>query len=217
MIYIPNIETFEEAENITTMLQTGTLPINFKIDNKIDVGPTLGEDIVYKSLITIYVGFALLLVSMLIYYRGLGLVSVISLVLFLILLFSLMTLAKVMLTASSFSGIFLAVGVYVFSNILIYEKVKEELKKGRSITTSIDFGFKNSLNDIFYINMSIFIIALVLNNFGTKQVKGLLLPVVIGSILTMITLFTFTRSSLLLSSGLLQKYSLKPFLRKNVI
>ncbi|GAG61811.1 unnamed protein product, partial [marine sediment metagenome] len=97
LIYIPNIETFEEAENITTMLQTGTLPINFKIDNKIDVGPTLGEDIVYKSLITIYVGFALLLVSMLIYYRGLGLVSVISLVLFLIPLFSLMTLAKVML------------------------------------------------------------------------------------------------------------------------
>ncbi|GAG62105.1 unnamed protein product [marine sediment metagenome] len=128
-----------------------------------------------------------------------------------------MTLAKVMLTVSSFSGIFLAVGVYVFSNILIYEKVKEELKKGRSITTSIDFGFKNSLNDIFYINMSIFIIALVLNNFGTKQVKGLLLPVVIGSILTIITLFTFIRSSLLLSSGLLQKYLLKPFLRKNVI
>jgi len=216
LVYIPNIETFEEAENITTMLQTGTLPTNFKIDNIIDVGPTLGEDILYKSLITIYVGFALLLISILIYYRGMGLVSVISLVLFLMLLFSLMTLAKVMLTVSSFSGIFLAVGVYVFSNILIYEKVKEELKKGRSITTSIDFGFKNSLNDIFYINMSIFIIALVLNNFGTKQVKGLLLPVVIGSILTIITLFTFTRSSLLLSSGFLQKYSLKPFLRKNV-
>lgn len=216
LIYIPNIETFEEAENITTMLQTGTLPINFKIDNKMDVGPTLGEDIIYESLIAIYVGFALLLISMLIYYRGLGLVSVISLVLFLILLFSLMTLAKVMLTFSSFSGIFLAVGVYVFSNISIYEKVKEELKKGRSMTTSIDFSFKNSLNDIFYINMSIFIIALVLNNFGTKQVKGLLLPVVIGSILTIITMFTFTRSNLLLSAGFLPKYSLKPFLRKNV-
>lgn len=216
LIYIPNIETFEEAENITSMLQTGILPINFKIDNKIDVGPTLGEDIIYKSLITIYVGFALLLISMLIYYRGLGLVSVISLVLFLILLFSIVTLAKVMLTVYSFSGIFLAVGVYVFSNILIYEKVKEELKKGRSITTSIDFGFKNSLNDIFYINMSIFIITLVLNYFGTIQVKGLSLPVVIGSILTIIALLTFTRSSLLLSSGFLQKYLLKPFLRKNV-
>ena len=216
LIYIPNIETFEEAENISIMLQTGTLPINFKVDNKVDVGPTLGEDIIYKSLIAIYVGFALVLISMLIYYRSLGLVSVISLIMFLILLFSIVTLTKVVLTIYSFSGIFLAVGVYVFSNILIYEKVKEELKKGRSITTSIDFGFKNSLNDIFYINMSIFVIALVVNYFGTKQLKGLSLPAIIGSILTIITLFTFTRSSLLLSSGFLQKYSLKPFLRKNV-
>lgn len=213
-LYIPQIETFEEARNIATILQTGPMPVNFKVFENTNVGPTLGEDIIYKSLITISVSFLLLLIFILIYYRGPGLFSDIGFIFFSILLFSSMVLMKVVLTTFSICGIFMSITLFLFSNIYILEKIKDELKIGRAMIISVDFGFKNSLNDVLYINAAVFIISIMLNYMGTMQVRILSFPLIMGSILTIVTLFTFTRSSLLLSSNLFQKFRLIPFLKR---
>jgi len=216
LVQIPNIETLEEAEGIAIMLQTGSMPISFKIDRNVNITSTLGKDIINKSLIAISVGFILLFIFKLIYYRGFGLISIFSLILFLILLLSLIILTKAVFTISLISGLFLTVVIFLFSNIFIFEKVKEELYKGRAMITSIDFGFKNSIKDILYINVSIFIIATVIGYFGIEMVKRLSLPIIIGSILIIITLFIFTRSSLLLSSNIFKKHLLSPIFIKKV-
>jgi protein-export membrane protein SecD len=213
-LYIPQIETFEEAKNIATILQTGPMPVNFKIFENTDVGPTLGKDIIYKSLITIAVSFLLLLIFILIYYRGPGLFSDIGFIFFLIPLFSSMVLMKVILTTSSICGIFMSIALFLFSNIYILEKIKDELKIGRAMITSVDFGFKNSLNDVLYINAAVFIISTMLNYTGTMRIRILSFPLIMGSILTIVTLFTFTRSGLLLSSNLFQKFRLIPFFKR---
>jgi protein-export membrane protein SecD len=216
-LIIPGIETFEEAKNIATILQIGPMPVNFKILENTNVGPTLGKNTIYKYLITISVSFLLLLIFILIYYKGPGLFLDIGFILFLILLFSSMILMKIVITICSICGIFTSIALFLFSNIYILEKIKDELKIGRAMITSVDFGFKNSLNDVLYINAAVFIISTILNYMGTMQVKILSFPLIIGSILTIITLFTFTRSSLLLSSNLFQKFRLIPFLKRKSI
>lgn len=188
--------TFEEASDLAALLRGGALPVNLEILSQKTVGPTLGADSLGKSLDAILIGFIILFAFMILYYRVPGIWACVSLVVYSLILLWALNLLNAVLTLTSIAGFILSVGVAVDANIIIYERIREELYHGKSLKASIEAGFKRAFWTIFDSNITTLIAAVVLYYFGTGTIKGFALTLSLGIIASMFTAIVLTRQML---------------------
>lgn len=202
-------ESFEAAANNAALLRGGALPVNIEILSKSTVGPSLGQDSLDKSLNAFMIGLTVLFVFMLVYYRLPGMIANISLVVYALLLLWAMSLLNVTLTLPGIAGFVLSLGMAVDCNIIIYERIKEELRSGKSLRASIDMGFKRAITTILDANITTLIVAVVLFQFGSGSIQGFALILAIGLLASLFTAITFTRLMLRWTSSIraLSKHS----------
>lgn len=190
--------TAEEARAVAIQLRYGALPVPLTVIQNITVGPTLGKESLEKSITAGFVGFGLVAVFMIIYYRVPGMVASIALITYALFVFAVFKIVPITITLSGIAGFILSVGMAVDANILIFERVKEEIRNGQSLARSVDLGFKRAWNSIRDSNISTLITCFVLWQFGTGIVKGFALTLAIGVLLSMFSAITVSRTILLL-------------------
>ena len=186
-------ETFQEASDLAALLRGGALPVDLDVLSKSTVGPTLGADSLSQSLSAAAIGFTVLFLFMILYYRLPGLWACVSLVVYALILLWLLQFIHATLTLTSIAGFILSVGVAVDSNIIIYERIREELYRGKSLKASIESGFKRALWTILDSNITTLIAAIVLYAFGSGTIKGFALTLAIGLVASLFTAITLTR------------------------
>lgn len=185
--------TLEDARNQALLLRSGALPVELEIIERRTVGPTLGLDSIVKSQNAAILGIGLLFVFMIIYYRVPGLVAVLSLILYAVLLWGSLVLIKATMTLPGIAGFLLSIGIAVDANIIIYERIKEELRNGKSLRASIDAGFARAFVSIIDANVTTLIATIVLIYFGTGAIRGFAVTLSIGIVISLLTAILFTR------------------------
>ncbi|NLJ72048.1 MAG: protein translocase subunit SecD [Syntrophomonadaceae bacterium] len=200
--------TAKEAQDLAVLLRSGALPVSFEVMEKRSVGPTLGADSLEKSIKAGIIGIIAILLFMLGYYRLPGLVADISLVLYSLIVLGVMYLLGAVLTLPGIAGIALSIGMAVDANIIIYERIKEELRVGKTLRSAIDAGFKRAFLAIFDANITTLITALVLMYFGTGPIKGFAVTLSIGIVASLLVALTFTRYVLGLLANITQNTKL---------
>jgi preprotein translocase subunit SecD/SecD/SecF fusion protein len=185
--------TVEEANDLAILLRAGALPVELTIIEERTVGPGLGEDSVRAGQIAAIVGTVAVVAFMLLVYGFLGALANVAVILNIGMIFAVMTLLGATLTLPGIAGIVLIVGTAVDSNVLIYERIREEFRGGRSAIQAIDLGFQRALNTILDANITTLIAALVLFYFGSGPIRGFAVTLGIGIITTLFTAFLVTR------------------------
>jgi preprotein translocase subunit SecD len=190
---IEGIDTLEEAKDVAIVLRAGALPAPVEILENRTVGPSLGADSVRQGLRSILIGGLLVVVFMVFYYRLSGTVADLALFLNLIILLGAMAYLRATLTLPGIAGIILTIGMAVDANVLIFERIREELRLGKSVKASVESGFSKAFWTIFDANLTTFIAALVLFQFGTGPVKGFAVTLSIGIVASMFTAIFVSR------------------------
>lgn len=185
--------TVQSANDLAILMRAGALPAPLTVIEERTVGPGLGQDSIEKGELAAYVGSILVIVFMLITYRLFGVFANIAVAINVAMIFGLLSLLNATLTLPGIAGIVLTVGIAVDSNVLIYERIREELRGGRNAISAIDAGFKRALSTILDSNITTFIAAAVLFYIGTGPVRGFAVTLGIGIITTVFTAFTLTR------------------------
>ena len=185
--------TVQSANDLAILLRAGALPAPLTVVEERTVGPGLGQDSIEKGELAAYVGSILVIVFMLLTYRLFGVFANIAVAINVAMIFGLLSLLNATLTLPGIAGIVLTVGIAVDSNVLIYERIREELRGGRNAISAIDAGFKRALATILDSNITTFIAAAVLFYIGTGPVRGFAVTLGIGIITTVFTAFTMTR------------------------
>ncbi|MBU3111355.1 protein translocase subunit SecD [Clostridium lacusfryxellense] len=206
---ISGSETLEVATTKAQIIKSGALPVTLKAVSVKTVGATLGSNALALSMKAGAIGILFILIFMLLYYRAPGMIADISLILYVVLLLGAFTAINATLTLSGIAGFLLTVGMAVDANVLIFERIKEELKTGKSIKSSVDSGFHRALSSILDSNITTIIAGLVLYTVGTGAVKGFALTLMIGIVISVFTALTCTKFLLKLAveMGLLSKLS----------
>lgn len=185
--------TNEEAANLAALIRGGSLPVNLKEVQSSVIGPTLGLDSLNKSVKAALYGIIAVFAFMLIVYRLPGLVANIALIMYiLIVLWSLIALNSV-LTLPGIAGLILSIGMAVDANVIIFERIKEEIKNGKSIRTSIMSGFSRAFRTILDSNITTLIAGIVLYQFGSGPIKGFAVTLMLGIIASMLTALGLTK------------------------
>ena len=190
--------TAKEAQDLAVLLRSGALPVSMKVIEKRSIGPVLGADSLNKSIKAGVIGLIAIFIFMLGYYRLPGLVADISLVLYSLLVLGTMSLLGSVLTLPGIAGFALSIGMAVDANVIIYERLKEELRYGKTLHAAIDAGFKRAFWTILDSNLTTLISAMVLMYLGTGPVKGFAVTLSIGIVASMLVALTFTRYLLVL-------------------
>jgi len=190
-----------EAKELSQSLNAGALPVPVQLVSQQSVGPTLGKVSLEKSLMAAFVGFLLVVIFMIGFYRFPGVVSVIALAVYGVIVMSIFKLMPVTLTLSGIAGFVLSIGMAVDANVLIFERIKEELYRGQTLRAAIDEGFRRAWSAIRDGNISTLITAFVLMTFGTSMIKGFALTLMIGVLISMFSAITISRILLLLLSS----------------
>jgi len=198
---ITGIDSIEEAKNIEIVLQTGALPITLKLEESSTVGPTLGRDSLNKGLYAGIAGLILIIAFMISYYRGLGLVSTISLMIYIILFWGVIAGIGAALTLPGIAGIILTIGMAVDANVIIFERIKEEIIKEKSPRVAVGDGFRNAMRTIIDSNVTTLITAAALYRFGNGPIRGFAVTLSLGVVISMLVSLLFTRSLLFLMAG----------------
>ncbi|MDQ5890070.1 MAG: preprotein translocase subunit SecD, partial [Patescibacteria group bacterium] len=206
--------TIEEARELTGNLNLGALPVPIQLDSTQTIGPTLGQNVLNQGVYAGLIGFLILAAYMIFWYRLPGLVSVVSLVFYIVIMLLLFKLIPITITAAGIAGFILSVGIAVDANILIFERMKEELKSGKNLHEAIVEGFSRAWLPIRDSNLSGVISAVVLFWFGTSMIKGFALTLLIGILVSMFSAITLTRT-MLVALGLRHKSRLINFLFGN--
>jgi preprotein translocase subunit SecD len=183
----------EEARTLSLLLRAGALAAPVDIIEERTVGPSLGQDNIDKGFNSVIVGLALVLVFMLVYYRLFGLVANIALAFNLVIIIAILSMIQATLTLPGIAGIVLTVGMAVDANVLIFERIKEEIKSGTSPQSSIFLGYEKAFSTIFDANITTLLVALVLFGFGTGPIKGFAITLSIGILSSMFTSILGTR------------------------
>jgi len=185
--------TVEQANDLAILLRAGALPAPLTIIEERTVGPGLGQDSIQKGKIAAAVGSVLVVVFMLATYGLFGFFANVAVAVNVAMIFGLLSLLNATLTLPGIAGIVLTVGIAVDSNVLIYERIREEVRSGRSAISAIDAGFTRALATILDSNITTFIAAAVLFFIGTGAVRGFAVTLGIGILTTVFTAFTLTR------------------------
>ncbi len=199
--HITGIGSTQEARNLALLLRAGALAAPIEIVEERTVGPSLGKDNITKGFNSVKIGFILVLIFMAIYYRVFGLFADVALTLNLVLIVSLLSLLQATLTLPGIAGIVLTVGMAVDANVLIFERIREEIRNGNSPQTSIHAGYAKAFSTITDANITTLIAALVLFSFGTGPIKGFAVTLSLGIICSMFTAIMVTRALVNLTYG----------------
>lgn len=185
--------TIQEAKDLSNILQIGKLPAKTVIKQSAFVGPSLGQENINKSVMALGVGFALLLIFMLIYYSSGGVISIVALLANVFFIFGVLASYGTVLTLPGIAGIVLTIGMAVDANVIIFERIKEELQEGKSLINAITDGFKNSYSAIIDANVTTLLTAIVLAYFGLGPIKGFAVVLIIGILCTLFTAVLISR------------------------
>lgn len=186
--------TFKEANNLAIVLKAGSLPAPVTVAENRTVGASLGDDSIKSGVTASITGFMLIVLFIGIYYRLSGINADIALVLNLLLILAVLAQFKATLTLPGIAGIMLTLGMAVDANVLIFERIREELRKGRTVINAIDIGYSKALSAIIDSNLTSLIAAVVLFQFGTGPIKGFAITLSIGLIASMFTAIFVTRT-----------------------
>lgn len=201
--------TQSQAQNIVNTLKYGALPIALQKDSENVVSPTLGSDTISKSILAGIIGISIVALFMLFYYRLPGLLADVALALYTILTLAIFKLIGASLTLAGIAGLILSIGMAVDANVLIFERVKEELRAGRVLSSAIDAGWKRAWPSIRDSNFSTMITCAVLyyfgTNFGATMIAGFATTLVLGVLVSMFTAIVVTRTflNLLVPTGVI--------------
>ena len=190
---ITGIGDYDKCAELASLLRGGALPVNVKVIEERVVGPQLGSDSLNKSYVAIVYGIAAIFLFMIIFYKLPGLLTCVSLMLYATIVFWVQCAINVTWTLPGIAAFLLAVGVAVDANVIIFERLKDELRKGRSLTVAVSAGFKRALNAIIDANVSTLIATFVLFFFGVSSIKGFAITLTIGILVSMFTAIIFTR------------------------
>jgi len=185
--------TTDEANELAIVLRAGALPAPVKIIEERTVGPTLGQDSIRQGIISILISAALIVLFMIFYYRISGVIADIALILNVIFVFAILSLLRATLTLPGIAGLVLSVGMAVDANILIHERIKEELRWGKTIRAAIDQGYHRAFTTIIDSNLTTVIAALFLYEFGSGPVKGFAVTLFWGIVANIFTAVFVTR------------------------
>ena len=190
---IEGIGSINEARDLALMLRAGALAAPVEIIEERTVGPSLGQANIDQGVLSVMVGLMLVMIFMVIYYRIFGVVALIALSVNLVLIISVLSLLQATLTLPGVAGIVLTVGMAVDANVLIFERIREEIRNGNTPQASIHLGYDRALSTIVDANITTLIAALVLFNFGTGPIKGFAVTLSIGILTSMFTAILFSR------------------------
>ncbi len=185
--------TVQEAQDLASNLEVGRLPAETRIIQESVVGPTLGKENIRSSMIALASGFVLVMVFMALYYSGAGVVSVIALLANVFFIFGALSSFGTVLTLPGIAGIVLTIGMAVDANVIIYERIREELRAGKPSIVAIKDGFNQSLSAIIDANVTTLLTALVLNYWGLGPIKGFAVVLIIGIFTSLFTAVLVTR------------------------
>ncbi|MDC3111484.1 protein translocase subunit SecD [Pelagibacteraceae bacterium] len=183
----------EEAADLAVLLRAGALPAPLIILEERSVGPDLGADSVFAGKIAALIGFVAVIIFMVLIYRAFGFFADIALILNLVMVLGVLSLLQATLTLPGIAGIILTIGMAVDANVLIFERIKEELRNGSSVINAIDSGYKRALSTILDANITTLIAASILFFMGSGPVKGFSVTLAIGIFTSVFTAFTVTR------------------------
>ncbi len=193
--------TVPEARELATRLNSGALPVPVKLISQQNVGATLGAVSVQKSVAAGLIGFAVVALFMILYYRLPGLLAVIALAIYTFIALALFKIFGITLTLAGIAGFILSIGMAVDANILIFERMKEELRRGKTLQLAVEDGFKRAWLSVRDSNFSSLITTFILAYFGTSIVRGFAITLALGIIVSMFTAITVTRTFLRLLVG----------------
>jgi preprotein translocase subunit SecD len=185
--------TTQSAKELSLLLNSGALPVPLEILQSTRVEPTLGADSVQRSLIAGAVGLLLVAVFMIVYYRLPGALAVIALLYYTVLTYAVFRMIPVTLTLAGIAGFILSIGMAVDANVLTFERLKEELRSGKSLRAAVEEGRKRAFPSIWYSNLATILTAFILFQFGTGTVKGFALTLGIGVAVSFFTAVVVTQ------------------------
>jgi len=185
--------TMEEAHDLAVVLRSGALPAPVKILEERVVGPSLGHDSISQGILAAIVGALAVLIFMVSYYKLAGVAADLAVIFNVIIILAFMTIIQITLTLPGIAGIILTIGMAVDANVIINERIREELRIGKSILAAVETGYARAMLTIFDANLTTVIVALVLYLFGTGPVKGFAVTLIIGLISSMFTAIVVTR------------------------
>ena len=188
--------TTDQANNLVVQLNAGALPVSLSVLEQHAIGATLGQSSLNKSFIAGILGFLVIVIFMIVLYGRLGIIASFALMIYSLLVLSLFRLIPVTLTLAGIAGFILSVGIAVDANILIFERMKEELRRGRSLANAIDLGFSRAWPSIRDSNVSSLITSGILFYFGTGVVRGFAFTLALGIIVSMFSAIFVTRTFL---------------------
>jgi len=190
---IEGMANIQEAKLLEIVLKAGALPAPLSIIEERTVGPSLGEDSIQKGLYSSIIALILVAIFMLVYYRFAGGVADIALAFNMVVIMGIMASFHATLTLPGIAGLILSIGMAVDSNVLIYERIREELAGGKPIKTAIEIGYKKAFSAILDGHVTSIITAIILYQFGTGPIQGFALTLLIGLIANLFTAIVMTR------------------------
>jgi len=200
----------ESANKLRIVLKSGALPVPFEIIQNTTVGPSLGRDSIQKGFFAGIIGLIVVIIFMGIYYKKAGIIADIALILNLLFLMAILVALKATLTLPGIAGIILTIGMSIDANVIIFERIREEIRAERAPRPAVDAGYNRALTTILDANITTLIVALVLFQFGTGPIKGFATTLSIGILASMFTAIIVTRVifNLLLEKRPLKKLSI---------
>jgi preprotein translocase subunit SecD len=193
---LPNGLPEDEAKQLETVLNTGALPVNMEVISQTTVGPTLGLSSLKSGLLASLVGFGLVLLLLLVIYRALGIVADVALLIYAFLLWGLIVIIPITVTLPGIAGIVLSIGVAADANVVIFERIKEEVRRGKTPRSAIQAGYDKGFRAILDGNVTTLITAFILFALSSGSVRGFAVLLAIGVVLSMFTAIVITRALL---------------------
>ena len=198
---ITGLDSTEEARDLALLLRAGSLAAPIEIIEERTVGPSLGKENIEQGFRSVVIGFVLVLVFMAFYYRVFGLVANLALTFNLVMIVAVLSMLQATLTLPGIAGIVLTVGMAVDANVLIFERIREEIRNGNTPQASIHSGYEKAFSTIADANITTLIAAVVLFGFGTGPIKGFAITLSIGIVTSMFTAIMGTRAVINLIYG----------------
>lgn len=191
---ITGLKNQNEARTLALLLRAGSLPATVTFIEERQIGPTLGQQNIHMGLLSIEVGMGLVVIFMALYYGVMGIIADIALVMNLILVVALLSLLGATLTLPGIAGLILTVAMAADANVLIFERIREELRRGMGVQASIHAGYERAFVTIFDANITTLIVMMILFSMGSGMIKGIAITVTIGLLTSMFTAITGTRA-----------------------
>jgi preprotein translocase subunit SecD len=191
-------KTLQEAQDLALTLKAGALPVPLKIVEERQVGPSLGEDAVRSGVLAGLIGTVFVVTVMVLYYRVAGMLAIVALMLYVLFTLGALAMLDATLTLPGLAGLVLSVGIAVDANVLIFERIREELAGGKTVALAVDEGFRHAMSAIIDSNVTTVLTGLFLFQFGTGPVKGFAVTLVLGVLASMVSAIFVTRTLFIL-------------------